>query len=79
MTLTGIAADSTVAGGTGARTGRRLLAVAAMLAGGLAGALLALHVGLAAPLIAVAAILAAVATTTRRLAGTRAASAGNVP
>ena len=34
MTLTGIAADSTVAGGAGSKLGRRILAVAAMLLGG---------------------------------------------
>ena len=42
MTLTGIAADSTLAGGGGSKIGRRLVAVAAMLVGALIGALLAL-------------------------------------
>ena len=40
LTLTGIAADSRLAGGPGTKTGRRLLAVAAMALGALAGALL---------------------------------------
>jgi uncharacterized membrane protein YoaK (UPF0700 family) len=41
LTITGIAADSTLAGGPGAKAGRRLTAVATMLAGALTGALLA--------------------------------------
>ena len=40
LTLTGLAADSSLAGGGNPRVGRRLGAVAVMLAGGLAGALL---------------------------------------
>jgi uncharacterized membrane protein YoaK (UPF0700 family) len=40
MTLTGLAADSTVFGGTGAGTSRRAAAVAAMLVGAIIGALL---------------------------------------
>jgi hypothetical protein len=40
MTLTGLAADSTVFGGTGAGTSRRTAAVAAMLVGAVIGALL---------------------------------------
>ena len=61
MTLTGIAADSTVAGGGGSKLGRRSLAVAAMLVGGLIGALLALDVDTAAPLAVAAAVLGVVA------------------
>jgi uncharacterized membrane protein YoaK (UPF0700 family) len=59
MTLTGLAADSRLAGGTGEGTGRRVLAVAAMLAGATAGAALFLHLG-AGPPLAVAAGAAAV-------------------
>jgi uncharacterized membrane protein YoaK (UPF0700 family) len=40
MTLTGIAADSRLAGGTGGHPARRLIAVTAMFAGALIGALL---------------------------------------
>src|SRR6185312_9255321 len=40
MTLTGVAADSQLAGGSGANTGRRLISVAAMLLGATIGALL---------------------------------------
>jgi uncharacterized membrane protein YoaK (UPF0700 family) len=53
MTLTGLAADSRLVGNSGAGTVRRLAAVAAMLAGALAGALL-LKASLALPLFAAA-------------------------
>ncbi|UUU25603.1 YoaK family protein [Streptomyces sp. DSM 40750] len=46
LTLTGLAADSTPAGGTAPRPGRRLLSVLAMFLGALAGALLLLHTDL---------------------------------
>jgi uncharacterized membrane protein YoaK (UPF0700 family) len=62
LTLTGVAADSTLAGGTNPRLVRRLGAVALMLFGALAGALL-LRRGLAWP------IGAAVATHAMALAG----------
>ena len=58
MTLTGIAADSTLAGGEGARLGRRALAVGAMLAGACFGALIVLDVSAAAALGAATGILA---------------------
>jgi uncharacterized membrane protein YoaK (UPF0700 family) len=60
LTLTGIAADSRLGGGAGARTARRVLAVGAMLLGALAGAVLLRHVAPYAPLGAAAAILATV-------------------
>jgi uncharacterized membrane protein YoaK (UPF0700 family) len=66
MTLTGLAAD--VRARNGAVIVRRLLAVASMLAGAVAGALLVLHVrpaaalGLAATLLAVVFVLSAVAS-----------------
>ena len=50
LTLTGIASDSRLAGGEGARIGRRGLAVVSMLLGALIGGLLVLHVDDAAPL-----------------------------
>jgi uncharacterized membrane protein YoaK (UPF0700 family) len=62
LTLTGLAADSSVAGGTNPHPVRRLGSVLAMFAGALVGALLVLHVGLAWPLT-VAALLAAGATS----------------
>lgn len=50
LTLTGLAADSSLAGGTNPRVGRRVLATAAMLLGAAVGALLVLQVGAAAVL-----------------------------
>jgi uncharacterized membrane protein YoaK (UPF0700 family) len=43
LTITGIAADSALAGGAGSRAGRRLVAIATMLAGALIGAALVVH------------------------------------
>ena len=59
LTITGIAADSAIAGGNGSAAGRRLVVIAAMLLGALAGAALALHVHVVAPL-AIALIVTAV-------------------
>jgi uncharacterized membrane protein YoaK (UPF0700 family) len=50
MTLTGLAADSTLAGGKNPHAGRRVAAVLAMLIGALVGASLLLHRGAALPL-----------------------------
>ena len=58
LTLTGLASDSKLVGGNGARLGRRGLAVCAMLLGALVGGLLALNVGTAAPLGLAAVVLA---------------------
>ena len=58
MTLTGVAADSTLAGGPGSRIGRRALSVAAMLLGALAGGALVLKVDNPAPLALATALLA---------------------
>jgi uncharacterized membrane protein YoaK (UPF0700 family) len=58
-TLTGLASEATIAGGQGAKVGRRVLAVAAMLLGALAGGLLVLRVSIAAALgVACALVLA---------------------
>lgn len=71
LTLTGVAADSRLAGGPGGHPARRLIAVAAMLAGALAGALLVLEVDLALPLALAAAMLGTIAVVVhRRSAGT---------
>jgi uncharacterized membrane protein YoaK (UPF0700 family) len=60
MTLTGLAADSTLAGGTNPKVGRRTAAVIAMLVGAFVGAILFLHQGATIPLAGVAiAVLAA--------------------
>jgi uncharacterized membrane protein YoaK (UPF0700 family) len=66
LTLTGIAADSRLAGGPGGHPARRLVSVAAMFAGALAGALLVIHVDVALPLAIAAALLAAVALGAHR-------------
>jgi uncharacterized membrane protein YoaK (UPF0700 family) len=58
-TLTGLASEARIVGGPGSQAGRRLVAVAAMLLGALAGGLLALDVAVAAALgIALAVVLA---------------------
>jgi len=61
LTITGIAADSPIAGATGARAARRLISVAAMFGGALAGALLVLRVHIVYPLVIALIILAVVA------------------
>jgi uncharacterized membrane protein YoaK (UPF0700 family) len=64
LTITGMAADSTLAGGTGSTAGRRLTSVVAMLLGALAGAALVLHTRIYYPLIiALVAILAGAVAT----------------
>jgi uncharacterized membrane protein YoaK (UPF0700 family) len=68
LTLTGIAADSWLGGGSGARTARRVLAVSAMLVGAIIGALLVLRVAPVAPLGLAAAILAVVCAAADRAA-----------
>ena len=69
MTITGVVADSVLAGGAGSVAGRRLVAVSAMFLGALAGAALVLHVHLVAPLAIALVITAAVALVSWR-AGT---------
>jgi uncharacterized membrane protein YoaK (UPF0700 family) len=66
LTLTGIAADSKLAGGPGGHPARRLISVAAMLLGALAGALLVINVDLALPLGIAAALLGIVAAAAHR-------------
>jgi uncharacterized membrane protein YoaK (UPF0700 family) len=68
MTLTGLAADSTLAGGTNPRAARRSMSVLAMLAGAALGAALFLHEGPGLPL-AIAAGAAAVTAIAARAAG----------
>jgi uncharacterized membrane protein YoaK (UPF0700 family) len=63
LTLTGIAADSRVAGGPGGHPARRLIAVTAMFTGALIGALLVVHVDLVLPL-GIAAVLMAICALT---------------
>ncbi len=63
LTITGIAADAPIAGAAGSRAARRLISVAAMGVGALAGALFVLHVHIVYPLVVALIILAAVAVT----------------
>ena len=67
LTLTGIAADSRPAGGTGGHPARRLIAVTAMFTGALLGALLVTNVNLVLPLSIAAALIAASALAAHRL------------
>ena len=64
LTLTGLAADSWLAGGHSPRAGRRVAAVALMAAGALAGALL-LRVDVALPMLAAAVVIALAAGALR--------------
>ena len=59
MTLTGLAADSSLAGGSNPKVARRTSAVAAMLVGAVVGAALYLHTGTTWPLVVVAGIVLA--------------------
>jgi uncharacterized membrane protein YoaK (UPF0700 family) len=68
LTLTGIASDSQLAGGSGANTGRRLVSVAAMLLGAAIGALLVIKVAAVASLALAAGILALVCLAAHRAA-----------
>jgi uncharacterized membrane protein YoaK (UPF0700 family) len=68
LTLTGLAADSTLAAGPGAKPPRRIGSVAAMLAGAAAGAGL-LHWSATAALVIAAGLVAAVAVAFTRAAG----------
>jgi uncharacterized membrane protein YoaK (UPF0700 family) len=66
MTVTGIGADSALGGGNGSKSGRRVVAVAAMFAGALLGAALVLHVRVGLPLAVAFAVIAAVAVASYR-------------
>jgi uncharacterized membrane protein YoaK (UPF0700 family) len=69
LTLTGIAADSSLAGGTNLRLSRRTAAVLAMLFGALVGAVLVLQVNLTTPLVIATVLLVGVAASTQVLSG----------
>jgi uncharacterized membrane protein YoaK (UPF0700 family) len=68
LTLTGIAADSRLGGGSGGGNGRRALAVAAMALGALLGALLLLELAPVAPLVLAEGLVAVVCAAARRAA-----------
>jgi uncharacterized membrane protein YoaK (UPF0700 family) len=59
MTITGLAADSSLAGGHGGRTARRALSILAMFAGALVGAILLRTLGLPLSLMVAALMVAA--------------------
>ena len=61
LTITGIAADSTLVGGPGSKSGRRLVAVASMLLGAFVGAVLASHTRIFVSLIMALVIVVTVA------------------
>jgi uncharacterized membrane protein YoaK (UPF0700 family) len=71
MTLTGIAADSWLGGGSGANTARRVLAVGAMVLGAIVGAVLLLQIAPVAPLAVAALLLAVVSGTAYRASRAR--------
>jgi uncharacterized membrane protein YoaK (UPF0700 family) len=66
MTLTGIAADSRLGGGSGTKTARRVVSIAAMLLGAAIGALLLLRIAPVAPLAVGAAVVAIVSVAAHR-------------
>jgi len=70
--LTGLAADSTLAGGGNPRAGRRAAAVVMMLAGAVTGAALYLHVDAGLPLL-IAAVLGAATAIIFRISEVRVA------
>ena len=55
MTITGLAADSYLAGGTSPNLLRRMASIAAIMAGAFVGALLVIATGVAVPLLVAAA------------------------
>ena len=71
-TLTGLASEAGFIGGPGSKFGRRALAVAAMLLGALTGAVLVLHVAIAAAFAVAGAIVLAVALAAHLLSGSEA-------
>ncbi len=64
LTIVGTVADSHIAGGSGSRAGRRLIAVAAMLLGALVGGVLILHVSIAVPLVIALIVTASITVAT---------------
>ncbi len=67
LTLTGIAADSRLAGGPGGHPARRLLAVATIFLGALVGALFVVNVDFSIPLALAAVLMASTALIAHRL------------
>lgn len=67
LTITGIAADSAIVGGSGSKSGRRLLSAAAMLAGAVVGATFVVHSRIYFPLVIALLVMAVISVTTRAL------------
>ena len=67
LTITGIAADSALAGGPGSKAGRRLVSIATMLAGAVLGAALIRHAQVYDPLVIALVTIAAGAVVSRLL------------
>jgi uncharacterized membrane protein YoaK (UPF0700 family) len=65
MTITGTAADSSIAGGKGSHAGRRLTSLVAMFVGALVGAVLVIHSQIVAPLAIALAVIVGVGVTAR--------------
>ncbi|MGA3351841.1 MAG: YoaK family protein [Acidimicrobiales bacterium] len=63
LTITGIAADSAIGGGTGSKAGRRLVAVGTMLAGAVVGASFVVHHQIVLPLVIAVIVTLGVAAT----------------
>jgi uncharacterized membrane protein YoaK (UPF0700 family) len=76
-TLTGLAADSSLAGGTNPRAARRAAAVLSMVLGAFLGALLLRHAGLAWPLLVTAVLVAGTAAGFALHPGSRRSGGGN--
>src|SRR5205807_2628383 len=62
LTLTGLAADSKLAGGAGSRSGRRVLSILAMCSGALTGAMLLRRFGISITLICTSLMVAGLAS-----------------
>jgi uncharacterized membrane protein YoaK (UPF0700 family) len=77
LTLTGLAADSSPAGGAAPRPGRRVLSVLAMFLGALAGALLLRHAELPAVLGLALLLLVVTSAVTHRLSASAPAWTGS--
>lgn len=67
LTIVGIGADSRLAGGSGSKAGRRLIAVAAMFVGALIGSLLNFHASIVYPLVCALVVTVGVVVITRVL------------
>jgi len=65
LTITGVAADARVAGGSGSRAVRRLISIGAMLAGAVVGAVLIVRGQVTAPLLVAVVLMATIVGGTR--------------